>query len=91
LVRRRDGWRPASISRRSVRPSIEALGGGQLVITIGPRQLSGLVATYADVPPGEICALVGSSNHLEIAANGSSAAAILGLDRGAPVLISAAP
>ena len=34
---------------------------------------------------GEICALFGSTDHLEIAANGASAAALLDLGRGAPV------
>jgi S-adenosylmethionine hydrolase len=43
------------------------------------------VSTYADAAPGELCAVFGSTDHLEIAANGSSAARELGLDRGAPV------
>ncbi len=46
-----------------------------------------VVSTYADVAAGEICALFGSSNHLEIAANGASAAAALGAARGARVRI----
>jgi S-adenosylmethionine hydrolase len=45
------------------------------------------VATYADVPPGEVCALFGSSDHLEIAANGASAAAAIGAGRGAAVTV----
>ena len=40
-----------------------------------------VVSTYADVAPGEICALFGSTDHLEIAANGASAAALLDLGR----------
>ena len=46
-----------------------------------------MVSTYADAAAGEICALFGSTDHLEIAANGASAAALLGLGRGAPVRI----
>jgi S-adenosylmethionine hydrolase len=46
------------------------------------------VSTYADVARGEICALFGSSDHLEIAANGESAAARLALGRGSPVHVS---
>ena len=37
---------------------------------------------------GEVCALFGSTEHLEIAVNGGSAAARLALARGAPVTIS---
>ena len=45
-----------------------------------------LVATYAEAAPGEVCALFGSTDHLEIAVNGGSAAAALwALARGAPV------
>src|SRR5216117_2268937 len=45
-----------------------------LEIRIGPHQVPRIVSTYADVGPGEICALFGSTDHLEIAANGRSAA-----------------
>ena len=41
-----------------------------------------LVATYADIQPGEICALFGSTDHLELAANAGSAADRLQLARG---------
>jgi S-adenosylmethionine hydrolase len=44
-----------------------------------------LVSTYAEIPPGEVCALFGSSDHLELAANAASAAERLGLTRGAGV------
>lgn len=46
-----------------------------------------LARTYADVPPGEPCALVGSSGLLEIAVNQGDAARLLGAARGAPVRI----
>jgi S-adenosylmethionine hydrolase len=42
-----------------------------------------LVETYADAPPGELCALFGSSGHLEIAINAGDAASALRLTRGA--------
>ena len=60
-------------------------GGGAVDIRIGPHQVSKLVSTYADAASGEICALFGSTDHLEIAANGANAARQLGLDRGAAV------
>jgi S-adenosylmethionine hydrolase len=47
-----------------------------------------VVSTYTDAPPGEVCALFGSTDHLEIAANGASAAAMLDLDRGAAVQVA---
>jgi S-adenosylmethionine hydrolase len=58
-----------------------------LEVHVGGRQVQSVVSTYADAQPGEICALFGSTDHLEIAANGASAAALLGLGRGAPVRI----
>ena len=49
-----------------------------------------LVSTYAEIGPGEVCALFGSSDHLEVAVNGGSAAEQLALGRGARVTISRA-
>jgi S-adenosylmethionine hydrolase len=60
-------------------------GVGAIEITIGTHPVGKLVATYAEAGAGEICALFGSTDHLEIAANGASAAERLGLARGAPV------
>src|SRR5262249_59140731 len=62
--------------------------GGALDIRVGAHTVPKVVATYADAAPGEVCALFGSSDHLEIATNGGSAAAALHVDRGAPVHIS---
>src|SRR5438132_767300 len=53
---------------------------GTLEIRIGAHQVSRVVSTYADAGPGEICALFGSTDHLEIAASGASAARALGID-----------
>jgi S-adenosylmethionine hydrolase len=47
-----------------------------------------LVATYSEAEAGTVCALFGSTEHLEIAVNGASAAERLQLARGAPVTIS---
>ena len=62
--------------------------GGSVSIAAGTQVIDRIVATYGDVAPGVACALFGSSNHLEVAVNGSGAAVHLGLDRGAPVTIS---
>jgi hypothetical protein len=59
-----------------------------LAITAGTHAVGRLVATYAEAPPGEVCALFGSTGHLEIAVNGGSAAARLALGRGAAVQVS---
>jgi S-adenosylmethionine hydrolase len=57
------------------------------VVVLMAGVVAPLVRTYADVPPGEPCALVGSSGRLELAMNGRSAAAALGAGRGTPVRI----
>ena len=53
--------------------------------TIGADVPLPLVTTYADVDEGALCALVGSSGHLEVACRGGSAADRLGAGRGAAV------
>jgi S-adenosylmethionine hydrolase len=59
--------------------------GDGWAVVVGGRDLPRVVSTYADASPGDLCALVGSSAHLEIAVNGGSAAETLGIGRGAPV------
>lgn len=59
--------------------------GERVAVTIGGRVVPKVVSTYADAAPGELCALVGSSDHLEVAVNGASAADTLGIGRGAVV------
>ncbi len=61
--------------------------GGSLEVSVGSRPVGRIVSTYADSAAGESCALFGSSDHLEIAVNGSSAADLLRLGAGAPVRI----
>jgi len=46
-----------------------------------------VVGTYADAAADEVCALFGSTDHLEIAVNAGSARDRLNLTRGAPVTI----
>ena len=55
-------------------------------VHIGPRTVP-LRRTYAEVASGEPVALVGSSGLIEIAIRDGSAAAVLGLGRGSPVLV----
>ena len=70
------------------RRTFEKLAHGPLEIRIGEHQVSRVVSTYADASPGEICALFGSTDHLEIAVSGASAAAALDLQRGAAVHVA---
>jgi S-adenosylmethionine hydrolase len=58
-------------------------GGRPIAITIADRNIPRIVATYADAPAGELCALFGSTDHLEVAVNAGHAAQVLGLGRGA--------
>ena len=57
-------------------------------VAAGGATVGRLVATYADIRPGEICGLFGSTDHLELAANAGSAAYILGLTRGAVIQVT---
>jgi S-adenosylmethionine hydrolase len=63
---------------------------GPIQITVDGHDVTRVVGTYAEAQPGELCALFGSTDHLEIAANGGNAAERLGLARGAAVVITTA-
>jgi S-adenosylmethionine hydrolase len=52
-------------------------------IAIAEHPIDRLVQTYAEADAGAVCALFGSSDHLEIAVNGGSAAERLAAGRGA--------
>jgi len=60
-------------------------GSDSIVIQIAGRDIAGVISTYADGRPGELCALFGSSDRLELALNGASAAAFTGATRGSAV------
>ncbi len=61
--------------------------GRPIEIAAAGHPVTRLVAAYTDADAGSICALFGSSDHLEIAVTGGSAAERLGLTRGAPVVV----
>ncbi len=71
-----------NIDRRAVESVARS---GTMSVSAGGYTVGRLVATYADIQPGEICALFGSTDHLELAANSESAADRLQLGRGASV------
>ena len=71
------------------RRAFDRVVNGAAVDVKTPREsVTQVVATYADADSGSICALFGSSGHLEIAVSGGSAAERLGLGRGAPVMVT---
>jgi S-adenosylmethionine hydrolase len=61
--------------------------GGQISVRAGGRDVARVVATYSEAPVGELCALFGSTDHLEIAINAGNAASTLALDRGAAISV----
>jgi S-adenosylmethionine hydrolase len=56
-------------------------------IDAGGHAVERLVDTYAEIAAGDVCALFGSTDHLELAARSSSAAERLGLTAGAGVTV----
>jgi S-adenosylmethionine hydrolase len=66
---------------------LDAVRPTRVVIDIAGREIAGVVGTYAEAEPGAVCALVGSTGHLEVAVNGGSAASALGASRGTSVLV----
>jgi S-adenosyl-L-methionine hydrolase (adenosine-forming) len=70
------------------RKTIERLAQGSAIeIDAGGHRIERLVATYAELPADGVGALFGSTDHLELAAQSSSAADRLALTRGAHVSI----
>jgi hypothetical protein len=60
-------------------------GGGALQLTVRGQAIGHIVSTYSDIPPNDIGALFGSTDHLECAAQAASAADRLGVVVGDPV------
>jgi S-adenosylmethionine hydrolase len=56
------------------------------VVVVAGREMP-VVGAYGEIPRGEAAGLVGSSRRLEIAVREGSAAAALGVGRGAPVMV----
>ncbi len=61
--------------------------GPSALVEVGGIELSGIRATYEQVAPGRLVALIGSGGTLEIALRGGSAAGELGVGRGAEVSV----
>lgn len=61
---------------------------GSIQIEVGGTAIGRLVETYADIGADEVCALFGSTDHLEFAANSTSAVEQLAVDRDAAVTVT---
>jgi S-adenosylmethionine hydrolase len=62
-----------------------ANGTGLLHLTVAGHSIARIVSTYSDIAAGDLGALFGSTDHLEVAAHAASAAERLGVATGAPV------
>ena len=70
------------------RKALEQFADGRAIaVALDGRDIPRIVATYAEAPAGELCALFGSTDHLEVAVNAGDAAAALGLSRGAKATV----
>lgn len=77
-----------SLDRRTLEKFAE---GHAIRIAIEGQPVERMAATYAEMPAEEVCALYGSTDHLELAEAGASAAARLRLGRGAAVTVHRTP
>ena len=70
------------------RKAFDRLAAGRTVmIEADGKPIERMVATYADIAAGEVCALFGSTEHLELAAQSGSAAALKKLSFGTRVRV----
>jgi S-adenosyl-L-methionine hydrolase (adenosine-forming) len=68
--------------------ALRSLDGG-VSIDVAGATIDGMSATYAEAAPGALCAVIGSTDRLEISVSGGSAAAVLGASRGTAVQVRA--
>jgi S-adenosyl-L-methionine hydrolase (adenosine-forming) len=61
---------------------------GKFAIAVGNAQINKVFATFAQGPPGEPIAVIGSSGYLEISINKGNAARSLAVSRGAEITIA---
>ena len=70
------------------RKTCEKFGQGPVQVTIAGRTIARIVSTYSEIATGELGALFGSTDHLEFAAHAASAAEVLGVRVGDPVVVT---
>jgi S-adenosyl-L-methionine hydrolase (adenosine-forming) len=70
------------------RKAFELFAAGRpIAVEVGGTDVPRVVATYAEAAHGQLCALFGSTDHLEVAINAGDAAVKLGLGRGAAATV----
>lgn len=70
------------------RRTFDRLAAGRaVVIEAGGTPVDRIVATYSEIPRGEVCALFGSTDHLELASQAGSAAELRNLAFGTAVTV----
>tara|TARA_B100001123_G_scaffold451013_1_gene625986 strand:+ start:8193 stop:8993 length:801 start_codon:yes stop_codon:yes gene_type:complete len=76
------------VTNISLRVFKEMSGNGAVKVEVGDFVIPRVVETYADIAADEVCGLFGSTGHLELAGNASSAAKLLGVSSGLSVVVS---
>ena len=76
----------SNIDRKTFESFTQA--GGGIQIQVGTNTIGRLVETYADIEEGEVCALFGSTEHLEFAASVARAVDRLGVEGGISVVVT---
>jgi S-adenosyl-L-methionine hydrolase (adenosine-forming) len=74
-----------NISREDLESARQKVPGDGLRVLVAKQEIQGLKEYYAEAQKGEVVALFGSSNLLEIAQNQGSAARTLNVSRGAEI------
>jgi S-adenosylmethionine hydrolase len=69
------------------RRTFERAAASRVRVMAGGHEIGTVVSTYSEAATGEPCALFGSTDHLELAIAGGSAAGRLGLTPGTAVRI----
>lgn len=69
------------------RKTCEKFAGSAMQVSVADRLIGRMVSTYSDIAVGELGALFGSTDHLEFAAQAASAAEVLGVQVGDPVVV----
>ncbi len=66
----------------------DLLPDAPMVVEVAGKRTADVVRYYAEAPAGALVALVNSAGHLELAMRGESASDVVGIKRGAAVLVS---
>jgi S-adenosylmethionine hydrolase len=77
------------LGARDMDAILASVGGPTGIVVLVEGIVVPFVRTYADVPEGDPCALMGSSGRLEVAVHRASASRLLGAGKGAPVWVRA--